>query len=186
MAAKREMHNEKKNEYVNSGKQKALSKTAEKQAVYEQAILLMKKDEVAAYREAIGLFESIAGWKSADMKIDQCRQKIKQIEDYREQNVIDKMLQEKKQSKRREHLRDAKKLLAYVSVLVAVVLLFKFVLIPRKLYKDANELLQRKLFFDARDVFERLGDYKDSEEKLALCIQEIKGWEDYYDELEYR
>ncbi len=124
----------------------------------------MRANSVADCEEAIRLFESISGWKNADALILVCKKKIeKEVERERKEASI---REEKRLREKRTRMVKLGLVIALVAISIFTLLWLK-VISPAVEYNTAMTLIEEKNYDDAYKILQKLGDYKDSAEKLV-------------------
>lgn len=152
-----------------------------KDAIYHAAIKDMSVDTIEYYEDAIGRFESIRGWRDADKKIQECSDRLAEIERKREEQRIADEKADKERRIAAQKAAEKKKrilsiaILAVIAVVAFVLVLIK-VIIPNSKYNDAVALMDAGNSDEAYSIFQELGNYKDSAEK-AGNIRVIKNKE---------
>lgn len=150
-------------------KQRCIERAEEcrKNAIYEEAEKITRTHTVLAYTEAMNKFQSISGWRDAEEKILRCQQVIEDI----------KRKEEEARIAENKRLRRNCIIFIAISLIVIIVLLVYTVIIPNMKYNRAMEAIEEKDYMYACDVFEELGSYKDSADKLneygALAEQQM-------------
>ena len=152
-----------------------------KDAIYHAAIKDMERDARLKYGEAISKLESIRGWRDADKKIQECSDRLAEIERKREEQRIADEKADKERRIAAQKAAEKKKrilsiaILAVIAVVAFVLVLIK-VIIPNSKYNDAVALMDAGNSDEAYSIFQELGNYKDSAEK-AGNIRVIKNKE---------
>ncbi|MDE7063760.1 MAG: TIR domain-containing protein [Lachnospiraceae bacterium] len=130
-----------------------------KDEIYADAEKIMRADTVLAYTEAMNKFQFISGWRDAAEQILRCQQGIEDIKRKEEETRI----AEKKR------IRQNSIIFIAICLIVGIILLLFKVIIPNMRYNRALNAIEEKDYVYAYDVFEKLGDYKDSAEKRDEC-----------------
>ena len=141
---------------------------ARKNGIYYTALSKIGGEDIQRYHEAIGMLQSLRGWRDADALIEQCEAKI----DALTREKTDKGHHAKKRNKRR-------KLIVFITVpavvlLIGTVLVSYFLLMPNKSYQTALSLAQSGQVVEAYEAFHALGAYKDSAQRAAALFDEYK------------
>lgn len=147
----------------------ALVKKAEnsrKDAVYNYAVMLMKKDETSCYSDAIKNFNEVPDWKDAKEQIEICKKRIAEIEAVEKAEANAQRLAAIKAVKKRKAQMTV--MVLFVCVLVCFIAALPTVIIPNYKYNAAMELYSAGKYSEAAAAFESIGDYKDSEEKAKI------------------
>ena len=139
-----------------------------KNAVYDTAIKDMSVDTIKYYEDAIGRFESIRGWRDAEQKIVECRDRIAGI---KKQEEAKRIAAEKAAKKTKKILSIA---IPAVFAVVALVLVLTKVIIPNSKYNAALKLIDDGNVVEAYDSLMAMGWYKDSAEKAASIYDQYK------------
>ena len=163
---------------------KALAGECHKQAeeyrnnkLYGYATMLMNKNTISGYEEALKIFRGISGWKDADSQIDVCQKKIEEIQAKEE---ADRLEQERKEEADRVAKEKAKakkiKILKIVIPIACICIAFAVVLttliIPNGKYNDAMNLIKESKYVEAYEVLRKIEGYKDSADKMQKIYKE--------------
>ena len=140
---------------------------ARKDEILIHAKALMSDRIIANNQRAITLFTSISGWKDADEKTVDCLKLIEMIK-VKEEAEHEKAIRKAKRKKIRVLV-----LIFIVCVVIATAILVTKVILPYVKYNKAVELMEEGRYQEAIKKFEKLEDYKDSEEKIIECRQGI-------------
>ena len=147
---------------------------ARKDAILSEGKSNMTGEVISNYESAIKLFESISGWKDADEQIEICKKKIEEIKAKEEARRLER--ERKAEIKRKEAEQRARrnKKIAIITTpivcaIIAFIIVLNTVIIPNGKYNDAIALMSAEKYTDAKNIFEKLGDYKDSKEKINEC-----------------
>lgn len=154
--------------------------------IYVQAADLLKKDTLESVKEALPLFEKITGWRDVDTKIQQCKNRIPELEKAEQERLArearEKAEQEEKRiaaekaakEKQKKIIKIAIPVVAAVAAAVAAVILI-ISLNASSEEERANKYGTALSFMDMREydsaitIFQELGEYKESAEKIAVC-----------------
>lgn len=170
-------------ELANECRQRA--ETARKQSILNKANALLddihqwpgKEKEAAPYLEIANQLETISGYKDADEKRIACKRKAGEITIRLQEERRRKELEAVQRSNEIERIAKRKKKIAIIApAVVCVVIAFVIALIfaiPNQKYNEALALMDNGKYREARDVFDRLGNYKDGKMKKGLCNQKI-------------
>jgi TolA-binding protein len=138
-----------------------------KDTIYCEAVNDYNSYDIVRIQNAIKSFSSLAGYKDSDNLVELCKTKIEQIR-IKEENDRVKAAQTAKRNKR---------ILAFVTPMVIVLLAFIIVLnaviIPNGKYNDAIALMDAGKYEEAISAFEKLDGYKNSEDKITECEMSI-------------
>ena len=140
-----------------------------KNDIYNTAKMLINGTNESAFTAAIEKFEEIPGWKDSDELIMSCHSKIEEIKAKEE---ADRLEAERKAEEMRiadekaaqRHKRVLVLSIAFLSFLIAFLIVLTTVIIPSIRYNRANSLAEKGQFQDAYLLFAKLDDYKDSTE----------------------
>ena len=146
-----------------------------KDAIYNAAIKDMERDARLKYGEAISKLESIRGWRDADKKIQECSDRLAEIERKREeQRIADEKADKERQERRIAAQKAAEKKKRILSIAIpaviaaiALVLVLTKVIIPNSKYNAAVELMESGEIIEAYESLMAMDGYKDSAEKAA-------------------
>ena len=148
-----------------------------KDKIYEDAILLMNKDTLPGYEEAIKAFRGISGWKDTDSQIYACQKKIEEIKAKEEADRIEqerkaeaeRIAKEKAKAKRTKILKIA---IPVACVCIAFVVVLTTVIIPNSKYNNAINLIKEEKYVEAYEALSALDGYKDSADKMQEIREE--------------
>ncbi len=152
---------------------------ARKEAIYIEAKAKMKMDGIYYYEEAITLLQSIKAYKDSAQKMEECKRRITEIkaEKERERLEAERRAEEARiaaEKRKRQAIKVVKIATPIVCAVVALVILLNTVILPAversNQYKEAVAMMEAGEYGNAVSIFEGLGEYKDSKEK----IEEIK------------
>lgn len=146
-----------------------------KDKIYENATLLMNKNTISGYEEALKIFRGISDWKDSDRRIHTCQKKIEEINAKEEaerleqerKEEVDRIAKEKAKAKTIKILKIA---IPVVCVCIAVVFVLTTVIIPNSKYNNAINLIEEEKYVEAYETLSSLEGYKDSADKM----QEIR------------
>ena len=149
-----------------------------KNEVYANAINRMNENTVNGYEAAIGIFNTISGWKDSYDKIVTCQNRINEIKLREEAERLERA--RKEEERRLAALRKAKRiknfvifaLIALVICTIAVILL-NTVIIPEYHYSKAMKLVNEGDYISAHDMLIEMN-YKDSKDVLDLIEPQYK------------
>lgn len=154
----------------------AKAETDRKDAIYNYAAMLMKKDEKSCYSDAIKILNKITDWKDAKEQIKICNKRIAEIEAEEEAEAEAQRLAAKKAENRRKARMTVTAL--FVCALICFIAALPTVIIPNYKYYAAMKLYNAGKDSEAVAAFEAIIDYKDSEEKIDTI--ERKGAERFF------
>ena len=153
-----------------------------KDAIYHAAIKDMERDARLKYGEAISKLESIRGWRDADKKIQECSDRLAEIERKREEQRIadekadkERRIAAQKAAEKRAEKRKRILSIAVLAVIAAItlVLVLTKVIIPNSKYNAAVELMDSGKYAEAIVAFEEINGYKDSAKKIDECEYQV-------------
>ena len=170
-------------DYLDSKEKAAKCRELAKECRYNDAMMPLKIDSskgttntIAILKESKKVFEGLGDFKDSKEQIKNCEKKITEIKE---------RLQKEKEAEEKARKRKKKKRIimsasiASVAVLTAIAVLFVTVFLPMIRYSNARKLLNDKKYDEAIEAFEKMNDYKDSQEmvseskyKKALSLKE--------------
>ncbi len=130
------------------------------QDTYESAISLMRKNDEDSLNSAIKKFESLASYKDSEQLLSESK---KLLEDF---------LDIQRATQRKVKIFTSIGLSVF-AVVIAIVLVITNVIIPKNNYTKALDLMELKQYDECVLLFEKLGDYKDSNTHLEFCKLKI-------------
>ncbi len=149
-----------------------------KEDVYQKGMALINADRVDCYQTAIETLTPISDYKDTAEKIDYARYQIDLHKKHLADIEAEKIHQAEKerftaQEAKRKKIRN--KIIAVGSAFMAVliVILIITVGIPSSKYSDGAKLLEAGDYKGASDIFADLGDYHDSEQRLAESYEKL-------------
>lgn len=150
-----------------------------KDEIYASARKQMTGNDVSKYEAAIKTFSTISGWKDVDEQILACQRKIEEIKAKEEADRHEWLRQaEEKRIAEEKAAKKLKKIIAIVSSIVIVSIVFIFVLtkviIPNSKYNSAVALYDAGKYQEAITAFTALNGYKDSVSQIEKCETAIK------------
>lgn len=132
---------------------------------------LVNQSKFTTLELAIEEFKSISGWKDADNQIEICKKKIEEIKAKAE---ADRLEREHQEELARQKSKKIKKIAiittSIICVIIASIILISTVIIPNTKYNNATALMDAEKYDEAYSIFEELGNYKDSQDKLDNII----------------
>lgn len=118
-------------------------------------------------------FEELGTYKDSAERVQQCRDKAEEIK--KEEERI-KAEREKAEKERAAKAKKKKIVLIIISSVMAVcavlALIYGIVVVPSIKYNEALELVENKNYDEAIAVFEELGNYSDSKNKICDILKE--------------
>lgn len=168
-----------------------------KDNILKNAKSKMSENSKSACEYAIGLLESIHGWKDADdlinksrLKVDEIKAKeaeasrqaeLERLEKERQAELERAELARKAELERIENEKRAKKkkkiaiiISSVVCAAIAILMVLNTVIIPNGKYNDAVQLMNDGELVEAYETFIALNGYKDSAEKADSISSEYK------------
>lgn len=133
---------------------------AKKEAIYKAAVRLMNADgfdKLGDLQKAIDKFTSIKDYKDSEDKIDECERKV-----VAEKEVIAK--------KKKRNKTIALIVTPIILIAIVVAIIYATVIVPKQNYEKAEELFAAQNYSQAYDMYAKLGDYEDSDEKAKECL----------------
>ena len=127
-----------------------------KDRIYGDAQNEMNGGRARNYETAIKHLQMIAGWKDADELLRLCQIKLEEAKIREETERIAAI----KRAKRKKGIFIAVILFAVAGI--ALMLTYKYYLIPEKNYQSALALMEAGNYTEAYNMFDGLGEYKDS------------------------
>ena len=148
---------------------KALAGECHKQAgeyrnnkLYGYATMLMNKNTISGYEEALKIFRGISGWKDADSRFDTCKKKIEEINAKAETNRITK-------AKTAKILKIA---IPAACICIVFIVILVTAIIPNGKYNNAMTLIEEGKYVEAYETLSALDGYKDSSDKMREIYAE--------------
>ena len=152
-----------------------------KNSIYNEAKEQMTLGTIAGYKSAIGLFEQVPDWEDSSSLVLQCQERIVSL--YKAEKDRCERLEEQKRiaaekvsKKRRKIIKGAVASVSITAFLVAIVVMFVTVGLPEirrhNQYSEAQELLASKKYDEAKNAYDKLGDYKDSKQMAQESLYE--------------
>ena len=129
------------------------AQNAKKQAIYRAVKQRIAGNTADDYKEALAMLRPIADCPDANKLIHACQQKMEKI-----------LAADKKRAKRNKIMAVA--ILCIVAVVIVGIIVAKAFVLPNIQYNNAMALYNNEKFDEATQVFEKLGNYKDSPEKI--------------------
>ena len=148
---------------------KALAGECHKQAgeyrnnkLYGYATMLMNKNTISGYEEALKIFRGISGWKDADSRFDTCKKKIEEINAKAETDRITK-------AKTAKILKIA---IPAACICIVFIVILVTAIIPNGKYNNAMTLIEEGKYVEAYETLSALDGYKDSSDKMREIYAE--------------
>lgn len=120
----------------------------------ESAVQAMSLGTLQAYESAFDILNTISGWKNADDLKKQCEEKIEEL--HREKLILKK-----------KRIKLAVLISAPIAVLLIIAVIVGILITPKLKYDEAMGLLDNADYASAKEIFEEIRDYKDSEIALT-------------------
>ena len=154
-------------DYLDSKEKAVKCRELAKECRYNDAMMPLKIDSSKGSRKTIDdlkasikVFEGLGDFKDSKEQIKNCETKIAEIEEH---------LQKVKEAEARAR-KKKKKITIIISaaavVAVAAVIVFVTVFLPMIKYSNAKKMIDDKKYDEAIEAFEKMKDYKDSEELI--------------------
>lgn len=128
-----------------------------KDSIYTYAKSKMGEHTILGYEAAIKEFQNISGWRDTAEQINICKEKIEELQQEEEAAMI--------ALKRKRKIIVIGALIVVAGIIIAVVV--KNLIIPQVKYNKAVSLYNDGNYEEAITKFEKMGDYKDSPEKMS-------------------
>ena len=139
-----------------------------KQIAYRDGDYNLSCKTLPSLEKAMSSFEKASGWKDADKKIEECREKIAVLKAKEERAKI-------AAAKRAKILKKVILIgIAAVCVCIAFLVILVTVIIPNRKYNSAMKLYEAGKYSAAISAFEALNGYKDSAVQIENCNAAIK------------
>ena len=162
---------------------RAKAEEVRKDNIYKAADSYKVGTRIADLETALKKYESIADYKDARTKADECRQKIEELKIKQEKEEAERKQREAeaaeaKRIKAEKHKKLLKKIAIISSVVVALLIVSYIVLntvmIPGSQYNKAVALADAGEYEQAIASLEALGKYKDANQKISEYEKQIK------------
>lgn len=128
-----------------------------KDSIYTYAKSKMGEHTILGYEAAIKEFQNISRWRDTAEQINICKEKIEELQQEEEAAMI--------ALKRKRKIIVIGALIVVAGIIIAVVV--KNLIIPQVKYNKAVSLYNDGNYEEAITKFEKMGDYKDSPEKMS-------------------
>ena len=164
---------------------------AYKDSVLSEALSKMRGNTVFSYYNAMGILETIPGWKNSDELMEICGQKMTELEEKkRAEEEAERKRREKKAEEQRKKARKNKIIgisiaSVFIIVGIAAFVIYGFVISSVK-YNEAVRLADEGNYSEAITILEGISGYKDSEEKIVEYKAELKEIVDKWGEITLR
>ena len=143
------------------------------ESLYNSALKIQTVQSEDNQLRAAKQFEELGTYKDSAERVQQCRDKAEEIK--KEEERI-KAEREKAEKEREAKAKKKKIVLIIISSVVAVcaalALIYGIVIVPSIKYNEALELVENKNYDEAIAVFEELGNYSDSKNKICDILKE--------------
>ena len=158
---------------------------ARKDKVLAEARSYMVVGSISGYESAIGLLETVSGWKDADERIGICKRAVKDMEAKARENAEAARRERERQErtarleaiKKAENKKRTMKIAIIAMIVVCILIVFAVVLfkvvIPNNKYNEAVSLMENGQYEEAIVVFEAIEGYKDCSAKKFEAEQEM-------------
>lgn len=154
-----------------------------KDAAWARADKFAREDNEDSLKKAIREFEELFDYKDSDDRAEKCKNRLQVLISEREEHEkrlaeAKKQAQEKAEKERliaAEKAKKTQKISAIVGIaavlVISGILVTTNYIIPNAKYNEAVSLMESDSYEEAISVFERLGEYKDSQTKLLEAQQ---------------
>ncbi len=159
---------------------------AEKDRIYNEAceVINSQRDssnlysKITALENAVIKLESLDGWRDSALIISQQRECIEQLKKSYEEKLAEIKRKDnlaRAEQKKKEHRKKiiGTIVLSSIALIVLLVVFLNTIVVPFIKYNNAVEYMEAGEYHKAQDVFNSLGDYKDSVEKSRDCSKKI-------------
>lgn len=137
------------------------------ESLYNSAAELQTVQSEDNQLRAVKQFEELGTYKDSAERVQQCRDKAEEIRTEEERIKAER---EKAEKERKAKAKKKKIVLIIISSVVAVcavlALIYGIVIVPSIKYNEALALVESKNYDEAIAIFEELGDYSDSADKI--------------------
>jgi len=151
------------------GRQKADLRIAEENAkmdaVYSEAASAQTANTVMSLEHAIELFSSLPGWRDSDARVETCKDLLEKAKTEEERKA------EEKRASDRARAKKIKKIAIIVGLIAVAAILFYLFGLPAIKYNSATSKFENEQYDEAAEIFDELGDYKDSAEMAEKSRQ---------------
>ncbi|MBE6587308.1 MAG: TIR domain-containing protein [Ruminococcaceae bacterium] len=131
----------------------------------------MNHHTLVNYNSAIKKFESIPGWKDADECAAVCRQNIEELIAKKEAEQKERRLQAKIAREKEERAKKRNRIIIACVCLVAALIIAGLIFLPPIIkYNMAMSLMEKGELDEATAVFQELGHFKDSADKIEEIV----------------
>ena len=146
---------------------------ARRQDHYKQLVYIAEKyRDIEKLTEAAEAFDRLGDYENSRTLAEHCRQRIAEEKVKREAEAEMRRGHARYNARAKGiyHIKMAILNIAVVAVAVGLTLLVNKVIIPNRVYKNAERCMARGEYERAIEIFEDLGDHKDSPERIAECV----------------
>ena len=137
------------------------------ESLYNSALKIQTVQSEDNQLRAAKQFEELGTYKDSAERVQQCRDKAEEIRTEEERIKAER---EKAEKERAAKAKKKKIVLIIISSVMAVcavlALIYGIVIVPSIKYNEALELVENKNYDEAIAIFEELGDYSDSADKI--------------------
>ncbi len=167
-----------------------------KDGLYKSALALESSSDPKDVEKAILMLTRVLDYKDAKDHIELCNEKLDLLgelalltsveidpalnEKIKEKRIKEKKVKEKKVKEKKPKKNGGVKIAfgkklpiiisAAVALVVAIALLTVLLIVPTIKYNNAEKLLERGKYNEAYSAFQKIDDFKDSEEKMELIV----------------
>ena len=150
---------------------------ARKDAILDEGKEKMNSEVIADCEAAIGLFESIRGWKNEKELTAACKRKLKELKAKEEAERLKRERREELERKEAEERtkRNKKRVIIATSIICAAivfVIVHTTLIAPALAYSKAEKLMAAGQYRDAIIAFIQLENYKESQAKVEELISQ--------------
>ncbi len=154
------------------------AENSRKNTIYLDGNAKMIEGTIASCTYAVKIFESVRGYKDADILIDTCKRKIGEIKAKEEAERLEKERNAEIARKKAERIAKRNKKIAIITTpivcaIIAFIVVLNTVIIPNGKYNKAVVLMSEGKYEEAIATFESIGGdgYKDSADQIKRCNQ---------------
>jgi len=143
-------------------------------------ILLSGKDLMNRheYEAAIELFESIPGWKDADIWLNRCQNRLETLKAQKEADRLERERQAEIARQEAERIAKRNKKIPIIATpivcaIIAFIIILNTVIIPNYKYNEAIALMDEDMHREALNYFFQLDGYKDSDVHIQTLLNQF-------------
>lgn len=139
-----------------------------KDLMYHNALDLMEKGQEENIVLAKDFFSQLQGWKDAEEKLEECNQRLEELE--REKEL-------KREKRKKQLIRIGIAAASTMVLAIVLAIVYRVAIVPlmekQDKYQAACELFDNKKYEEAIAQFKELNGYKDSENKIKEAEEQI-------------